>query len=67
MISFYSGPDSTREQKGPNRVESGQQLSGGPDHPANDPPWNGVLNSDSWQKIRETEANAYLGLVFKGV
>jgi hypothetical protein len=26
-----------------------------------DPPLNGVLNSDSWQKIRKTAANAYLG------
>jgi hypothetical protein len=28
-----------------------------------DPPRNGVLNSVSWQKIRKTAANAYLGQV----
>ena len=55
MISFYSGPDSTEEQRGPKREESGQQPSIGPDH-RHDPPRNGVLNSVSWQKIRKTAA-----------
>ena len=53
MISFYSGPDSTQEQRAPIRQQSGQ---GGPNFP-NGPPRNGVLSSDPWQKIRKTAAN----------
>jgi ATP-dependent DNA ligase len=30
-----------------------------------DPPQNGVLNSDSRQKVRKTVANTYLWLMFK--
>jgi len=53
MISFCSGPDSTRKN-GPNREESGQQPSLTIPH---DPRRNGVLSSDPWQKIRKTAAN----------
>jgi hypothetical protein len=57
MISFYSDPDSTQE-KGPNREESGQQPSAL--IIPHDPPRNGVLSADPWQKIRKTAANSYI-------
>jgi hypothetical protein len=44
--------------KGPSREESGQQpwaLT-----IQHDPPRNGVLSSDPWQKIRKTAANGTL-------
>jgi hypothetical protein len=62
MISFYPVRTLPRK-KGPNREESGQQPSALTI--LHDPPRNGDLSSDPWQKIRKTAANSYNRRVFK--
>jgi len=56
MISSYFGPDSIEKQKGePPGVRT--TAIGRPLTIQHDPPRNGVLSSDPWQKIRKTAAN----------
>jgi len=54
----YSGPDSTQKQRG--RAARTTAIGRGLTIP-NDPPRNGVLSSDPWQKIRKTAVNVYPG------